>query len=218
MIVPSCDKYSILWEPFFSLKEKYWKDCPFKTYLISENPYHPGAEGIKEESQSWATNLKSALGKIGAPYIYLHLEDMLIAEEVNTKRVVELFEIMKKENILKLGITPFLHETNFSQFREYPDLIHVGTDPYRVSTQLGFWYRETLMQILKEGENIWQTEIDGFERTIKLEPFVMMKDEWVIKVVNSFCQGKITDEGKKFLEKEGFDFPLNTSFKVDYPY
>ena len=36
-VVSSCDKYYFLWDPFFKTLEKYWPDCPFQLYLITNS-------------------------------------------------------------------------------------------------------------------------------------------------------------------------------------
>lgn len=219
MVVPSCDKYKELWKPFFVLLKKYWPDCPFKIYLISENPNYPGVEGIAKKDEGWATNMKRALEKIKEPYILLIIEDFLLSRKVNTQKVLELFEIMKKENICHLGLTPFLRRVYFPQFRNYPDLIEVRKDSlgekvnnrqnfywlhYRVTTQAGIWNKEIFNKILREGEDIWETELIGTSRSYQFEPFVMMKDESVIKYVNCVDKCKITEEGRKYLEDNNF--------------
>ncbi len=35
VLVVSCDNYSDVWSPFFELYSRFWPDCPFNTYLIS---------------------------------------------------------------------------------------------------------------------------------------------------------------------------------------
>lgn len=206
LIVLSCDKYKGLWEPFFTLLKKYWSDCPFKTYLISENPDYPSIEGISEKDPSWASRLKNALKKIEEPYIFLMLEDYLLTEKVDTKRVLKLFEVMKKENILHLGLTPFLHPVELPQFKDYLDLIEATEDPFRFNVQAGIWDKEVFMRILKEGETPWQTEAQGTERSYEFKPFVMMKDEFIMKYIQGVEKGEMPNETKDYLKKEGFDF------------
>ncbi len=211
LIVPSCDKYKGLWKPFFTLLKKYWFDCPFKIYLISENPNYLGTvltilEGILEKDQSWATRLKNALEKIKEPYVFLMLDDYFLMEKVDTERILKLFEIMKKENICHLGLTPFFHPVDFPQFKDYPDLIEVMQDPYRVTLQAGIWNREILIKILKDGETPWETEEQGTERSYEFEPFVMMKDEFLIKYIQGVVKGEMPGETREYLKKEEIDF------------
>ncbi len=35
ILVCSCDKYADVWEPFFKLFFKFWPDCPYPIYLLS---------------------------------------------------------------------------------------------------------------------------------------------------------------------------------------
>ena len=35
VVVSSCDAYSDAWKPFFKLFFKYWSDCPFPIYLVT---------------------------------------------------------------------------------------------------------------------------------------------------------------------------------------
>ena len=37
MLLLSCDKYSDVWDDFFNLKERFWPDCKFKWYLVTES-------------------------------------------------------------------------------------------------------------------------------------------------------------------------------------
>ena len=37
VVILTCDSYSDIWEPFFKLKNKYWPDCKYDTYLITES-------------------------------------------------------------------------------------------------------------------------------------------------------------------------------------
>lgn len=209
LIVPSCDKYKELWKPFFTLLKKHWADCPFKIYLISENPDYPGIEGIAETDGSWATRLKNALNRIKEPYIFLMLEDYLLTNKVDTERILKLFEIVKKENICHLGTTPFLHPVALSQFKDYPDLIDAKEDSCHISLQAGIWNKEVLTKILKEGESPWETEWNGTERSREFNPFVMMKEDFLTRYIQGSERGKMPNETREYLKKEGFNFPDN---------
>ncbi len=36
IVVLSCDIYSVFWDWFFACKKRYWKDCRYPTYLVTE--------------------------------------------------------------------------------------------------------------------------------------------------------------------------------------
>jgi len=46
VLIASCDAYSDAWAPFFALMKKYWPDCPYPIYLIS-NYQDPGICGVR---------------------------------------------------------------------------------------------------------------------------------------------------------------------------
>lgn len=37
ILVLSCDKYKYAWDDFFNLRDKFWPDCPYKWYLVTES-------------------------------------------------------------------------------------------------------------------------------------------------------------------------------------
>jgi len=46
VLVVSCDKYADLWPPFFQLFLRFWPECPFSVYLIS-NQKGPAYHDVK---------------------------------------------------------------------------------------------------------------------------------------------------------------------------
>ena len=78
IIVSSCDNFSDLWEPFFILFFKYWPDCPFKIYLISETKIYSDEKvemiSLKKD-MGWASNLKAAIRRINTPYFIYFQEE-----------------------------------------------------------------------------------------------------------------------------------------------
>ena len=67
IIIPSCDKYSDLWHTFFFFFHKYWQDCPYPIYLMTNNLSYEDQRIITlkiGEDVSWSANLKKALGTV----------------------------------------------------------------------------------------------------------------------------------------------------------
>ncbi len=204
LVIPSCDRYKKLWKGFFTLKERYWQ-CPFKTYLISENPDYPGVESIKEDSPSWATRLKNALSKIKEDYIFILFDDYFLTERVDTSKIMELFNIMKKENVLMMNVNcPNLHRglPNQPQFKEYSNLVNLGGWEYKVNFQPGIWRKDILSAILREGEDPWQTELNGEPRARNLNPFVGPRYGDLIKHKQVYQKGNVRPGVGEFLKKE----------------
>lgn len=207
IIIPSCDKYSDLWNPILSSIKKFWPDCPYKIYFVS-NEVSPEFNGVTNitvgPDVSWSSNLKKALQQIPEEFVFLWLEDLFPIKTVNTKKISELFAwaIDKDINYVCLNGLPRADK----KVTESVGLVSEG-GLYRVSTVLSFWKKEILFNLLEEKENAWQFEIEGSIRSDVYPGFyVTLKPE--IFVVNAVIKGKWR---RKALAK----VKRSMSFKVD---
>jgi len=214
LIISSCDKYKSLWEPFFTLLKKHWADCPFEVYLLSQNPDYPGIKNLYRKNKGWSTDVRIALEGMDTKYFILLSEECILKEKINTERILELLEIVKKEDICHLGLTP-LRIGGFSDFKDYTDLVDVLEDPYRVNFQPGIWNKDIFLKVLKDGETIWEMEVNGSKRSGEFKPFVRVKDKTFADFMDAAQDGKIREEAAIYLKKEGFDFSHDMVFEVE---
>jgi hypothetical protein len=171
VLIPSCDAYSDLWTPFITLFWRYWPDCPFPLYLGSNQQAfdqafdHPRVTTIQAgHGNNWTNRVREQVSTLTTPYVLLSLEDFFLRRPVNTMHVLSCFEALcvLKGNMLRLVRRP------------PPDLPVAGLPligrinpgaPYRVSTQATIWHRQTLLELMREGETIWQFELNGSRRS-----------------------------------------------------
>jgi len=167
IIVSSCDAYSDAWDPFFTLFFRYWPDCPFPIYLISNRQSCDDSRvttiGI-EDDQAWASNLLTALDQVPARQLIYFQEDYFLQQPVSTDRIRSLLEFARQEEagFIRVCGAPdpaIPHENEFGLGVLAPG------QKFRVSLQAAIWDRSTLMQLLVPGENGWQMEIDGSRRS-----------------------------------------------------
>lgn len=167
IVISSCNKYSDLWEPFFSLFFKYWPDCPFPIYLIS-NTLRFDDKRVKTlllgEDKGWASNIKSALSQISEPFILYMQEDYLLQSPVKTNKIQSLIRYMSKEEIASIRLigSPdprFEHNNPFNLME-----VRKG-EKYRVSLQAALWNKNAFINLLKEGETGWDMEEKGSIRS-----------------------------------------------------
>ena len=67
VLISSFDGYSDAWDPFIKLFNKYWKDCPFKVFFISNEKSVSGDQIVNirtGKDLGWASNLKAVLKKM----------------------------------------------------------------------------------------------------------------------------------------------------------
>jgi hypothetical protein len=167
VLIPSCDAYSDLWIPFMTLFWRYWPGCPFPVYLGSNHQAfeHPRVTTIHPgHGNNWANCVREYLAILDTPYVLLMLEDFFLRKPVETMQVVSCFEAMVKLQGMMLRLVP----------RPSPDLPVAGLPligqikpgaPYRVSMQATIWHRQTLLDLMREGETIWQFEAQGSRRS-----------------------------------------------------
>jgi hypothetical protein len=166
VLVQSCDKYSDLWNPFYTLFDKYWPDIPFKIFHLSETKKitKDNIESITTRPNAmWSEMLINALRKITSPYVLLLLEDYLLLKKVDNEKIFRLLDIAEKESAAYIRIFPV----------PGPDLDHphysdIGVikknSPYSISTQATIWDRQKLLDFLEPLESAWDLEIKGSQR------------------------------------------------------
>jgi hypothetical protein len=167
VLVPSCDSYSDLWTPFFTLFGRFWEDCPFPVYLGNNSLgfHHPGVRVIhSSQGNNWTDRVRDHLRAIDTPYVLLMLEDFFLRRPVPTKRVTDGLRALASlgGHLLRLHARPRPE----LRVAGAPELgtIRAGA-PYRVSTQAAIWRRETILALMRDGESIWQFEIQGTGRS-----------------------------------------------------
>jgi hypothetical protein len=173
LLVSSCDNYSDLWAPYFSLLKKHWPDVPFPVALITEEK-RPDIPGVRPlcvgGNLDWSTRLKRSIDAVGTPYVLLTLEDFFIRRPVDSARILSLFDEMKKQQLRMLRLIPRPGPTGpFERNREYGP-IAPGT-PFSVSTQAAFWNVDTLRRLIVPGESIWAFELNGTMRNTDQDGF-----------------------------------------------
>ncbi len=211
IIISSCDAYSDVWEPFFRLFFKYWPDCPFPIYLISETKtykderVHPILLGKDEQ---WATNIRKALNQILiSQFIYLQ-EDYLLMKKVDTDRIVRLIQTLKDNNIGYIRLYPSpAPKTKWSVDSSLG--VISKSDDYSICLQATLWNKDLFTKLLINGESAWDMEIKGSKR-IQSIPEVFLSVLKGQPAINYFCtaikKGVWFRDAVALIRREGIPF------------
>jgi len=174
ILVSSCDAYEDLWVPFFTQFFRHWPDCPFPAYLGTEAKIYNNNRVttlLSNGEQIWSNCLLKYLEQIKTPYILLLLEDFFLRKDVKTVEVINALDFLvdKKGKMMRIGRNkpwpsrgidgPLNENTDFA-------IIRPGF-PARVTLQASFWEKQALVDLLLAGENIWEFEVKGSERSWK---------------------------------------------------
>lgn len=223
LLVLSCDKYSDLWDNFFKLRDKFWPDCPFEWYLITESKAYsyPNVNIIHTgQNLNWTGRIRYALEKVKSPYIGCYLDDFYISKNVDNSIIVELIKRMELEHIDYINVSDV-----FDSLIKMPEP-HVYYDKYLlkipchkkygISTASAIWDRKYLIDIIGDSDiNAWQFEINLCQQALTEEglPGIILCDErkpFNVTSVPVVIQGRYYPKSIKDFSKKGID--------IDYGY
>ena len=213
ILVVSCDKYSDLWKPFFSLFWRFWPDCPFDVYLLSNN-INPAIPQVKSllvgDDISWSDSLQKGVSLLKEDYILLFLDDLFLRESVNTKEVLEVFSWAVESDINYVRMNPMRNKPDES-LNDSIGILSKGVI-YRTSTVVSVWKKNVLLDLLKDGESAWDFEFYGSIRSDKYDRFyASWKD--CFPITNAVIKGKWCKEAVRRLKSLGIEIDL-TSRKI----
>jgi hypothetical protein len=189
VVVPSCDSYSDLWPPFFDLFARFWPDCPFPVYLISNRRgfSRAGVENLLVgDDVSWSDNLMRALSKVDAEYVLLLIDDLLLVKPVNTCELLNVLDEFVKSGGNYLRLNPKPKPDRFWSKRL--GIVSKGTI-YRTATVSSVWKRQTLLELLVSGETAWDFELLATVRSDVYDGFYATHVRY-LSVVNAVIKGR----------------------------
>jgi hypothetical protein len=190
VLVASCDAYSDLWESFFKLFWRFWPDCPFNVYLLS-NKRGFSDKRVKNllvgDDISWSDNLRKGIKDLKEEYVLLHLDDLFLRAPVETERVIQVFQWIAAHcpNYVKMN----------RQSKKFPEpenelLARLAKgDAYRLTTAMSVWRKQTLLDLLRKGESAWDFEIDGTVRSDRYDDFYSARKDCFL-LINTVVRGK----------------------------
>jgi hypothetical protein len=102
------------------------------------------------------------------PYVLILLEDFFLQRAVPTALLGELLGTLKVLDGAYLRLRPFPPPD--VRLVRHPRVgeIDFGA-PYRASVQPALWHKDSLLELLQDGENAWEFEIYGARRSDLLE-------------------------------------------------
>jgi len=209
ILVVSCDKYSDLWNPFFESFFKFWPDCPFSIYLLSNYKFIdiPQVRNLLVgDDISWSDNLYKGVKKLKEDYIFLFLEDLFLIDFVETNKVLKIFNWILKSNANYVRINPFAVKAD-KKFNELVGIVSKGTI-YRTSTVLSVWKKDILLDLLKMGETAWDFEIYSSLRSDIYDGFYATWGKY-FSILNTVIKGKWQRSAIRKLSSIGIEIDLS---------
>lgn len=209
ILVVSCDKYSDLWNPFFKSFFRFWPDCPFNIYLLTNYEFVdiPQVKNLLiGDDISWSDNLYKGVNKLKEDYIFLFLEDLFLIDFIETNKILNIFTWILEPNANYVRINPSATKAD-KKFNDLVGIISKGT-LYRKSTVLSVWKKDILLNLLKTGETAWDFEIDGSLRSDVYEGFYATWGKY-FSILNTVTKGKWQRSAIRKLNSIRIEIDLN---------
>ena len=170
VLVCGYDEYASLWPTFKHSFDKYWDDCPWTVYFIT-NHFNgpPGFQTIHTGKEiNWADKVLTALSRVDSEIIFWMMEDFWLTGPVQTLLLKRYSKLMQKnKNIAQIRLLcPFDKEGRIIPEKELIDqtpfegtLWYFKIDAeYRATVSATMWRKEKLLKYLRDGMNPWLFE------------------------------------------------------------
>lgn len=216
ILVSSFDGFSDCWRPFCHGIKKYWPDCPYPIFLITNNKDFEDERVTAlsvGKDRGWSQNLLSALDEIDTPYVMYFQEDYWISHEVNTSVIKDYVAAMEKWGINYLRLLAFPQPDG--DFPADSRLGVIATEAaYRTSVQISLWRKTILQELVDPTEKTaWEFEIRGTERSRKhQDTFLSIKQRandpyyyGVRYVCTAINRGRWSRYAKAYAKHEGIE-------------
>jgi hypothetical protein len=174
IVVSSCDAFFDAWQPFNFFLKRFWPDCPFEIFLLTNaievrSPrIHSLALG---PDRGWSSNLLNALDRVRYPYIFYAQEDYFLTAPVQNQQMANDFvEMIQKGASALCFRARSKPDAGFQPLNDRFGIVPIDSDG-RTRCQVTLWNREALQSILRPGETAWDFEARGSARTKEMKIF-----------------------------------------------
>ena len=211
IVIVSCDRYKDLWDSFFYCFFKYWPDCDFKVYLISN--YEVFNDNRVTQVQigndlSYTENLLRGIEKIDSEWILLWLEDCMFSSKIDNQRVNRIIDLAVSTP--NLGYLKLSNDLPLSY--EVEKLKLIGKLPkgirYRSAIGMALYRKDVLVKLLVPGETAWQADKSSLSDNFD-EDFYALSSSFfhnpLLPYENTVIKGKWNRSAIDFLKKHKFN-------------
>ena len=226
IIVSSCDAFSECWKPFLYSLEKYWPDCPYPVYIISNFNKIDTSQArfvMVGEDKGFATNLRNALDQIPEEYVIYFQEDYFLNKQVSSEAIDGHFRhcIETGVDFLKLGDFTMLCDNERIGQSIY--CYNPIGKKYSINTAIAIWKKSLLEQLLVPGWSGWDFEYQVIdlikEKNIRFKTETLyskaIAEHGITYIRNgAIVKGKWTKTGIDFLQENGMSDVISARKKL----
>ena len=171
LIILTCNAHKWVVPIYNYFLQKYWPDNPYEIEVVTDMGFMNG-NVFYAKSISWSGRLIEYVSQAKEDKFLITLDDYLIKSPVDMARV-RAAELLCRDDVgyVRMSNCPYryfckhtIESSVTNDFREYPP-----KQRFAVVAHMAFYQRAFLLDVLKNGEDVWQFENKGTARLNKLK-------------------------------------------------
>jgi len=194
IIVINCDKYADVSAAWYALLQKMWPQCPYQVSYVTNSreidvpaPVHY----ITRPDLDFGGRLRAFIHHHYTDHLILiTMADYLIKSPADHDTILQAEELCSAPTIRHVRLRP-MPKPKAPFKKEGFGRIRKGRR-YSLSLQPGIWETQVLYDLLRPGENPWQTEIRGSQRTTGVRGSFLSTTKHVLPHHNYYRKGQPT--------------------------
>ncbi len=207
-VISSCDKYSDLWDIFFTCFFKYWPDCPYEIYLVSNFREYESKKVnsiLIGEDRDYGTNLKKIIDSIPTDWFVLWIDDAILSKKIDTDFINEVFTSAQRNDVGSCLLIPTYPVSYINNKNEF-----IGPIPknvkYRAAIGCCLYNKKTFKKLILEGKDIWEHDRNNKPNDFEDKFYALSTNlkNPLFPHAHGVVKGKWCLPFIKFLKEEGF--------------
>lgn len=225
LVVTSSNGYYDLLDGFQYFFKRNWPDCPYEIHYCLENFRKLDLDGFlhfNKGNTSWSSRLIRTIKKIDADFLILMCEDYFIFDKINNSEISFILDLLIDYKLDTISWSPTektgVRNKNLVSNEDYKlnQTLRGLTYKYHIVAH-GFYRKQSLLEILRENENIWEFENFGSFRTnlfqqIKIGRYIVKNNPFKYLPPGILLKGILIEEAQKILHINGYS--LNWTNKI----
>ena len=216
IIVSSCDAFSDCWEPLLFSFRKFWPDCPYKRYLVTNThsiqEQYGGFEFVAVgQDKGWASNLQEALALISpvTPYFLYFQDDFWLNGALETSFIEPQLDYMDENSLDYLRLTcPWMDKYRKDATHAISPIVK---EPYALCLSASIWRLDSFSRLLIPGWTGWEFEakvaslgVENYCSEVLLESESRTHFPIIGLAGGAVRKGRWTRDAKRYLKKYRF--------------
>lgn len=161
IMITSCDAYQDCWRPIIYSLDKYWPDCEFPRYIVTnykdENLPNTKFVKIGDDHRSWCNLARMGMEAIPEEYVIYFQDDYWLNMRVDNEAIKKHVQYFEENNLDFLKIYDDMPRDN----HRIGNSDYCWNNPdirYSINTAIAIWRKSTISKLMIQDWDGWQFE------------------------------------------------------------